>query len=390
MTVYLDNNATTRPAPEVLAAMEYMLREAWHNPSSIHRPGQLARQKVELARQSVARLIGAAPREITFTSGAAESVCLAVRGVLAVSPPSRRAIVTTPIEHEAVRGLMEELSHHAPAGGGYNIRMLPVSRDGVADPGALPALLDDSVAIVTVQWANNETGAIQPVEAIGRVCRDRAIPFHSDATQAVGKVPINVAEAPVDLLSFSAHKFHGPKGVGALWHRRTVSFRPQVIGNQEKGRRGGTENTAGIVGMGIAAELAGQYLADPAAQARVLALRDRLEKALISGIPEASVNAAKAPRLSNTSNIAFPRLEADALLLLLSERGVCASAGAACASGSLDASPVLAAMGVPLDHAHGSVRFSVSRDTSDDEIDEALRVIPECVQRLRSSAPSLA
>jgi len=383
VTIYLDSNATTRPAPEVVKAMDEMLREIWHNPSSIHRPGQLARQKVELARQSVARLLGAAPREITFTSGAAESIALAIRGVIAQREPGKRTIITTAVEHEAVRDLTADLAEGPESA---KVLLLPVNRQGEADAGALEPMLDDSVALVSVQWANNETGVVQPVQEIGEACRRHAVLFHSDATQAVGKLPIDVAKAAIDLLSFSAHKFHGPKGVGGLWHRRGITFNPQVPGKQEKGRRGGTENTAGIVGMGVAAELAMAYLSDPEAMDRVRSLRDRLENGVISAFSWAVVNGAGGRRLPNTANISFPKLEADALLLLFSEQGVCASAGAACGSGSLEASPVLKAMGVPLDQAHGAVRFSLSRETTVAEIDEALAIIQACVQRLAKSA----
>jgi cysteine desulfurase len=392
MGVYLDFNATTPPDPSVVEAMMEMLREHWGNPSSGHRVGQAARQRVELARQSVARLLNASGSEIVFTSGSTESINLGVRGVLAAlwrEHPERRTIVTSPIEHEAVRDLCRSLVEEA----GATVRMLPLTPHGEVDASALPGLMDGSVGLVTVQWANNETGVIHPLEAIGAVCRERGVPLHTDATQVIGKAPVDVRAVPVDLVSLSAHKFYGPKGVGALYARRGVRFRPIQHGAQERERRGGTENTAGIVGMGVAAEIVRSWLARPGAVEAGAARRDRLERAVVGALPRglARVNGAGASRrLWNTTNIGFNRLEADALLLLLSERGVCASAGAACASGSLEPSPVLLAMGVPAEYAHGSVRFSLGRETTDSEVDEAAGVIASCVERLQRSGVGAA
>ncbi len=393
MSIYLDNNASTRPLAQVVAAVNEALTRAWHNPSSVHRAGQEARQRVELARQSVARLVNASPKEIVFTSGATESIGLAIRGVLSALPPKKRTIVTSPLEHEAVRDLAKAMAEQGHA----QVKMVPVLRSGVVDVSALPGLIDETVGIVSIQWANNETGAVQPVAEIGRICRERKVVFHSDATQWVGKMPVDVKTAPADLLSFSAHKFHGPKGVGALWIRRGIGLVPQIRGVQEQERRGGTENVPGIVGMGAAAEAAMAWLEDPAQRDAVAALRDRFERGVLGAVPEATVNGptghaqdAHAVRLWNTTNIAFPKLEAEALLLLLSERSVCASAGAACSSGSLDPSPVLLAMGVPRERAHGSLRFSLSRETTAEEIDKAIGVIAACVARLKSSATSVA
>ncbi|MDX2116088.1 MAG: aminotransferase class V-fold PLP-dependent enzyme [Planctomycetota bacterium] len=382
MPAYLDNNATTRPDPAVVDAVLEALRDQWHNPSSVHRPGQAARHRVELARESVARLLGADPAELVFTSGATESIDLAIRGVLAAAPATRRTIITTPIEHEAVRDLAASL-----AAEGVTVRALPLLEGGVVDADALDALLDPSVALVSVQWANNETGAIQPVERLARTCRERGVCFHTDATQWVGKMPTDVRAAGVDLLSFSAHKLHGPKGAGALYIRRGVRLRPSLRGTQERERRGGTENVPGIIGMGVASELAMAWLARSDERDRLALLRDRLEHAVLEAVPNARINGPRGAntRLWNTTNIAFPTLEAEALLLLLSERGVCASAGAACSSGSLDPSPVLLAMGVPPALAHGSVRFSLSRHTTEDEIDEAARQVAACVRRLAAS-----
>lgn len=383
MGVYLDNNATTRPDPAVVDAMMGMLRETWGNPSSGHRVGQAARQKVELARQSVAKLINAQPAEIVLTSGSTESINLGIRGVLAAlwrDQPERRTIITSPIEHEAVRDLCKSLVEEA----GATLRILPLKADGVVDADALPAMLDDSVGIVSVQWANNETGVIHPLERMGAMCRERGVPLHTDATQLIGKAPVDMKSMPIDLLSLSAHKFYGPKGAGALYARRGVRFRPIMHGAQERERRGGTENTAGIVGMGVAADRSREWLADAGVVSAAAELRRYFESSLIRAVPEARVNGAD-PRLWNTSNVGFPTLEAEALLLLLSESGVCASAGAACSSGSLDPSPVLLAMGVPTEYAHGSVRFSLGRETTRAEVDEAVAVIAKCVGRLKMS-----
>lgn len=383
MGVYLDNNATTRPEPAVVDAMIAMLRDAWGNPSSGHRVGQAARQKIELARQSIARLIGAQPAEIVLTSGSTESINLGIRGVLAAlwrDQPRRRTIITSPIEHEAVRDLCTSLVEEA----GATLRILPLKAGGVVDADALPGLLDDSVGIVSVQWANNETGVVHPLEKMGAMCRERGVALHTDATQLIGKCPVDMKTVPVDLLSLSAHKFYGPKGAGALYARRGVRFRPIMHGAQERERRGGTENTAGIVGMGVAADLARAWLDDQRAIETATALKREFERRVLEAEPDARVNGAD-PRLWNTSNIGFRGLEADALLLLLSERGVCASAGAACSSGSLDPSPVLMAMGVSAEFAHGSVRFSLGRETTSAEVDEAVRIISECARRLRES-----
>jgi cysteine desulfurase len=386
--VYLDNNATTRPAPDVVEAVRGALVEHWHNPSSVHRPGQAARHKVELARKAVAELIGARPREITFTSGGTEAIDLAIRGTLVAT--KKRVIVTTAVEHAAVRDLCEALKVE----GGVEARLAALDREGIVRVDSAESLLDERVGIVSIQWANNETGAIQPVEEIGRACRKRGIVFHVDGTQWVGKMPVGGVggiEEWADLLTFAAHKFHGPKGVGVLWARSGVGLPARIRGVQEKGRRGGTENVPGIVGAGVAAELSRRWLEDAGERERLAWLRDRFEGAVLAAIPEARINGPRDPRkrLWNTTNIGFPRLEAEAILLLLSESGVCASAGAACSSGSLDPSPVLLAMGVPPEVAHGSIRFSLSRDTTEGEIEEAIGTVVRCVRKLAMGLPAL-
>lgn len=385
MRAYLDCNATTRPLPEVVAAMAGALEHGWGNPSSVHRAGIDARHSVELARESVARLLGAQPREVVFTGGGTESASLAIAGTLdAVAGP--RTLVTMRTEHSAVREACEALE----ARGRARVAWVPAGADGVVDLAALDAALDahaGDVALVSVMWANNETGVLQPVHSIGERCRARGVRFHCDATQWVGRMPTDVANLPVDLVTASAHKFHGPKGVGVLWVRGGVRVLPQVIGGpQERDRRGGTENVAGIVGTGVAADAAVAWLADPAGRERGAAMRDDFERAVLAAVPDAVVNGGSAQRLWNTTNIGFPGLEAEALLLLLSERGVAASAGAACSSGSLDPSPVLLAMGVPPRIAHGSVRFSIARTTTEEELRIAAEEVAACVARLRRSA----
>ena len=384
MYSYLDNNATTQPLPEVVAAVTDAMLRGWGNPSSVHRAGMEARRLVELARESVAQLVGASDREIVFTSGGTEGAGLAIAGTLAMMP-ERRVVVTMHTEHSAVREACEVLAKR------NLVEVVWIDCDGAgnADMASLDRILETraaEIALVSVMWANNETGAVQPIAEIGARCRARGIRFHTDATQWVGRMPCDLRSMHVDLASFAAHKFHGPKGVGALWIRSGVRVATQVIGGpQERERRGGTENVPGIAGMGAAADAARSWLAGDG-RVQGAALRDRLERAVTAAVPDAVVNARGAERLWNTSNIGFPGLEAEAILLLLSERGVSASAGAACSSGSLDPSPVLLAMGIPPRVAHGSVRFSLSRLSTEAEVREAERIVPECIERLRRSA----
>jgi len=394
--VYLDNNATTEPAPQVVDAVARAMRQQWANPSSVHRLGQLARQKVELARHAVAQLIGAKPNELIFTSGGTESNNLTLRGLF--DRAQQPLLITSRIEHSALREPAEAVAER-----GHTVVYVPSDGDGLIAPDAVAAAVAEhapsaDVVLVSIQWANNETGVIQPIAAIAQALKDaagaldtprrRKVYFHTDATQAVGKLPVDVAAAGVDLLTFAGHKFHGPKGVGGLWRRRGVRLEPmQRGGPQEREQRGGTENTAGILGLGVAAELAQAFVQDADRIAELTALRDRFERGVKAASPAAVVNSAGAPRLWNTSNLGFPGLEAEAVLVGLSERGVCASAGAACSSGSLEPSPVLRAMGVPEPVAHGSVRFSLSRDSTDAEIEQALAVVPMVLERLSRTLP---
>ncbi len=394
---YLDNNATTQPTEAVCAAMDAASRQRWANPSSIHRSGQAVRNAIEVARADVAALLSVKAKTITFTASGTESIHLAIRGTLARQ--AKPVLVTTAIEHSAIRELGDQMARFEEA----EIRLIPLLPGGVIDLAALPALLDGA-HLASVQWVNNETGVIQPIEAVYEACQAAGVPFHTDATQLVGRAPMP-GSPPADLLSCSAHKFHGPKGVGVLYARPGIGLRPLLPGSQELGRRAGTENTAGILGAAAAAKEAIAWLEDPSAIETLTARRDRLEVGVLAACPGAVVNGPPvllpprlagevaesarpegvppaAPRLWTTTNIAFPYLEAEALLILLAQRGVEASAGAACSSGSLDPSPVLLAMSVPPHLAHGSIRFSLSRLTTDDEIDEALAIIPEVVERL--------
>lgn len=388
--IYLDSNATTRPAPEVVEAVARAMRETWANPSSVHRAGGEAKRVVELARESVATLLGCQEREVVFTSGGTEGANLAIQGSLAhfaEYEPSRRVLVTTRFEHSAVRELAQRLERHAT-----EVVWLQGSPTdaGAPDLDALAALLAqraDEIALVSLIWANNETGAVTDIARAGALCREHGVRFHTDATQWIGKMPTDLAAIEVDLASLAAHKFHGPKGVGALYARRGVRVAPQVTGGpQERERRGGTENVPGIVGMGAAADLARAWLATDG-RAHGAVLRDAFEGA-VANSTDTTVHGYASPRLWNTTNIGFARLEAEAILLLLSERGVFASAGAACSSGSLDPSPVLLAMGIAPEIAHGSIRFSLSRDTTKAEVDAAAERVTSAIARLRASTQS--
>jgi cysteine desulfurase len=377
--IYLDNNATTRPAPQVVEAMLPYLTEFYGNPSSAHRFGQYSRKAIDEARISVAKLIGCREAELVFTGGGTESVNTAVRGLLAARSPRKR-IITSTVEHSATRELGQQLVRE-----GFEVLTVGVNHDGLLDLDGLSAALNDDVALVSMLWANNETGVLFPMNVIGELCRAAGVPLHTDATQVIGKIPVNGGQLLVDAMSFASHKFHGPKGVGGLYIRRGARVRPLLIGGpQERQRRGGTENVPGIVGMGKAAELSLEFLPK---MPQVAQRRDRLEREILDSITDTSVNGSTAHRLPNTSNTSFSRLEAEAILLLLSERGICASAGAACSSGSLEPSHVIMAMGIDPKVGHGAIRFSLSRYTTDAEIDKTLRVLPDVIDRLRAVMP---
>jgi cysteine desulfurase len=377
--VYLDNNATTKPDPRVVEVMLPYFTEWYGNASSVHRLGQRSRQAIDEARNQISQLIHCADSEIQFTGGGTESVNTAVRGLLAARAPRKR-IVTSSVEHSATRELCAQLAKE-----GAEVIEIAVDSQGTLDLDALARAASDETALVTMLWANNETGVLFPVDRIVSICKAARVPFHCDGTQAVGKIAVDVAAMGLDAMSFAAHKFHGPKGVGTLFIRRGTRIRPLLIGGpQERGRRGGTENVPGIVGMGMAASLARDSL--PMME-RISELRDRLEREILQSIDGSYVNGRTDQRVPNTTNIGFARLEAEAILLLLSEQGICASAGAACSSGSLEPSHVLRAMKIDERIAHGAVRFSLSRFTIEAEIDRALQVLPAVIQKLRAVLP---
>jgi cysteine desulfurase len=375
--IYFDNNATTRPLPEVIAAMSRFLTEFYGNPSSIHRFGSQVAQEISEARTRVASLIGAAdPIEVVFTSCGTEGDNAAIRGMLEAQP-DKRHIVTTEVEHPAVLGLCQHLEKR-----GYRVSWLRVNQDGMLDLEELRHSLTDDTAVVSVMYANNETGVLFPIQKIGEIVKAKGIPFHVDAVQVAGKLPLKVKDSPVDLLTISGHKFHGPKGIGALYVRRGVAFRPFIIGgHQEKNRRAGTENVAGIVGMGEAAGLIQRNLVQESE--RVRKLRDQLEEGLLQSCPDCRVNGRGSDRLPNTSNVSFRYLEGESILVLLDQFGICASTGSACTAGSAEPSHVLRAMGVAPDWLQGAVRFSLSRFNTAEEVRYVNEKVPLIVQRLQ-------
>ena len=330
--IYLDNNATTSTAPEVVEAMSSVLCDEWANPSSIHRMGQMARRRLEHAREQVAGFIGASPDEIIFTGGGTESVNTAIRSCIR-EMPDRRFVITSQVEHSAVRELLEDLE---PIG--IETIKLPNDSNGVVDTEVLANILAeraDEIALVSVMWANNETGVIEPIEEVGTLCQKHGVLFHSDGTQWVGKMHADVSAIPFDMLSFAPHKFHGPKGIGVLYVRAGTPFRAQVVGGgQERGRRGGTENVPSIAGLGVACQLSAQWI-DGGGPEAMDVIRNEFDQRLLEAIPNACVNGREAPRMWSTTSIGFPGLESELVLLMLSERGVCASAGSACSSGAL-------------------------------------------------------
>jgi cysteine desulfurase len=379
--VYLDNNATTKVDPRVVEAMLPYFSEYYGNPSSMHSFGGGVAAKIQQARENVGRLIGASPDEIVFTSCGTESDGTAIRAAIE-SYPAKRHIVTSRVEHPAIKNLFETLSKK-----GYRTTFVPVDREGRLDLEFLYDSLTDDTAVVSLMWANNETGVIFPIEEISRRVKERGIVFHTDAVQAVGKIPIDVGSGGIDMLSLSGHKIHAPKGIGVLYIRKGTKFSPFMIGgHQEKGRRGGTENTAAIIGLGQAADLAKQHL-DSGAYRCVDELRDRLENEILARVPHTLVNGDRIHRLPNTTSVAFEYVEGEAILLMLNEHGICASSGSACTSGSLEPSHVLRAMGVPFTAAHGSIRFSLSRYSTGPEIDLVLEKLPPVIARLRELSP---
>ena len=379
MRVYLDHNATTPPAEEVVAAVTRALTETFGNASSLHEAGQQAKSVLDDARQRVAALVGGEAAEIVFTASGTEADNLAIRGVAeAVEPTGRREIVISAIEHEAVLNTARALARR-----GWTITALPVDHSGIVSPDALQSVLSDRVALVSVMHANNEIGTVQPLAALAALAHQQGALVHTDAVQSAGKIPLDVRALGVDLLSISAHKFSGPKGAGALWVRRGARLNQQLTGGrQERNRRAGTENVPAIAGMGVAARLA-QHSAN-AGTAALARLRDRLETGILDRVPGSVINGAREPRVPNTTNIAFERVEAEALLIALDLEGIAVSTGSACSSGTLAPSHVLKAMGLPSWRTQSSIRFSLGTTTTDADIDRVLDVLPRLVDKLRS------
>ena len=379
--IYLDHNATTPVAPPVADAMARALRTVFGNPSSVHAYGQEAKTAIDEARSAVARLIGAEPAEIVFTSGGSESDNLAVRGVAEAAGPGRRHLVASTIEHEAVLRTLKALG-----GAGWSATLVGVDERGVVTPERLAEALTDETALVSVMHANNEIGAIQPVAELAALAHERGALAHTDAVQSVGKIPVDVRSLGVDLLSLSGHKFNGPKGAGALWIRRGARLRAQMTGGrQERNRRAGTENLPAIVGLGAAA----RRLLDEreaAETADVTALRDRLEAGILAAVPGAAVNGDSAPRVGNTSNVSFPGVEAESLLIALDLEGIAVSTGSACSSGTLEPSHVLRAMGFSPHRTQNSIRFSLGLGNTAADVDRVTAVLPGIVGRLRALA----
>lgn len=381
-TAYLDNNATTACSPEVVAAMLPFFTEQFGNPSSMHEFGSQVEGAIRQARSEVQQLLGAAyDTEIVFTSCASESNNTAILSALKVQP-ERKEIITSAVEHPAVLAVCRHLAEHE----GYTLHILPVDGRGRIDLAHYESLLSENTALVSVMWANNETGTLFPVLKMAEMAKKVGAVFHTDAVQAAGKVPINLKDSAIDMLSLSGHKLHAPKGVGVLYLRRGLRYRPLLRGgHQERGRRAGTENVAGIIGLGVAAKLAREHMHEE--WTTVKRLRDRLEVGILCATPYAFVTGDPDNRLPNTANIAFEYIEGEAILLHLNHAGIAASSGSACTSGSLEPSHVMRAMSVPYTAAHGTVRFSLSRYTTEAEVDHVIATVPQIIAHLRKLSP---
>ena len=375
--IYFDNNATTQVDPEVLQQMLPFLQDQYGNPSSAYSFGKRAANAVNIAREQIADLLRCEPSEVVFTSCGTESDNSAIQSALLIDR-DRKHLVTSRVEHSAVVKHAEALARR-----GYEVTWLDVDSEGLIDLDELERAIRDDTAIVSLMWANNETGVLFPIEEAAEICRSKGTVFHTDAVQAVGKIDIDLRRLPINFLSLSGHKLHAPKGVAALYINRKTRFNPYIIGGgQENKKRGGTENTASIVGLGKAAEIAFAALQDE--NTRVKALRDRFEQGILGAVPSVQVNGHRSRRLPNTSNLAIEGIDSEGMLMLLDQKGLCCSAGSACTAGSLEPSHVLRAMGYSNDRARGSLRFSFSRFNSEAEIDQALRIIPNAVEKLRS------
>ena len=379
-TVYMDNNATTKVADEVIEEMLPYFGQYYGNPSSMHTFGGQVGKKIVEARQRVASLLGCSPEEIIFTSCGTESDNTAIKGILE-AVPARRKVITSRVEHPAVMGMCRQLETH-----GYMIVEIGVDSAGRLNMDELKDAVDDNTAIVTIMHANNETGVIFPVEEIAEFVKSKGVPFHTDAVQSVGKIPVSLKDSSIDLLSISGHKLHATKGVGVLFVRKGTRLTPFMVGgHQESGKRAGTENVPGIIALGRACQLAEENIEHE--NTVVKDLRDRLEKKILDTCPDSFVNGDIENRLPNTSNISFEYIEGESILMMLDRSQICASSGSACTSGSLEPSHVLRAMGVPFTAAHGSIRFSLSRYTTEEEVNFAAEKMPEIVNRLRELSP---
>lgn len=380
--VYIDNNATTPLHPEVLEAMLPFLKEDFGNPSSLHQLGRRIRVKVDEAREKVAKTIGADPLEIVFTGGGSESDNFAIKGVAFANKDKRRHIITSRIEHPAVLNTCKYLEKN-----GYRVTYIPVDEYGMVNPGDVAGAIGDDTILITIHHSNNEIGTIQPINEIGKIARERGIIFHSDAVQSLGKVPLNVDDMGVNLLSVSAHKLNGPKGIGACYIRKgTKRLQPLINGgSQEMKHRAGTENVAGIIGFSKACELASTHMEEE--RERLIGLRDKLQNALTEKISHVRLNGHPAKRLPTTLNMSFEYVEGETLMINLDLEGIAVSTGSACSSGSLEPSHVLVAMGIPHEIVHGSLRFSLGRENTEEDIDRILEVLPPIVAKVRAMSP---
>jgi len=379
-TIYFDNNATTKVAEEVVEEIRPLFCELYGNPSSMHTFGGQIGSRIRRAREQVAALLNCDPAEIIFTSCGTESDNAAIKGALAARPNKRKVIITR-VEHPAVLTVCRDLENH-----GYAVIELAVDKFGRLDLAELEEQLDEDTALVSIMYANNETGTLFPIDKIAEMVTGKGVTLHTDAVQAVGKIPLDLSKTSIDLLSISGHKLHAPKGVGVLYVRKGTRLSPFMLGgHQEGGKRAGTENVAGIVALGKACELAAANI--EIENNRVKALRDKLEDAILKSCPDCRINGDKENRLPNTSNISFEYIEGEAILLMLDQFGICASSGSACTSGSLEPSHVLRAMGVPFTAAHGSIRFSLSRYNTEDEVDFTIEQMPQIVNKLRDLSP---
>ena len=378
MRVYFDYNATTPLAPEVAASILRVSQEVFGNASSIHHFGQQAKATIDDARSAVAALLNADPSEVVFTSGGTEADNLAIRGAAEANEPAgRRHLIASGIEHEAVLNSLRALAKR-----GWRTTLLPVDHTGVVSPDRLREAIDADTALVSVMHANNEIGTIQPIAQLAAIAHEHGALMHTDAVQSAGKIPVDVRALGVDLLSLSAHKFNGPKGAGALWIKRGTRLQPTVTGGKhERNRRAGTENVAGIAGFGVAARLAVGKMG--AEGARVAALRDRLEAGVLRGVPGTTVNGGSEPRVPNTTNISFEHVEAESLLIALDLEGIAVSTGSACSAGTLEASHVLKAMGLPVHRTQSSLRFSLGMFSTQEEVDRVIEMLPRLVEKLR-------